>query len=131
MKRTNKMKKLITLFTVVFCLSMLLSVNAFASSYTSGSVGGYTCFGSLSMGSSSASGSTGYYGPTEYLSVTVYYTYKFGQNTYTDNASNGNPSSSVGVTVTSRYAGSVSNNASGIHSLSGGGYNWNGNTSIP
>lgn len=120
--------------TCVALLSATVLISSFgtkvsAASYVSGSVDGLSTYGSLSMGSTSASATTGSSGAAGHY-VSVEYVYKFGTSYYTVSSSSSN-SATVTTTANSNHAGSVSQHAYGTHRVSGGsGSTWTSSTSI-
>lgn len=121
-------KKLLSIITVVFIASMV-SMSVCAASYTSGSIGGYTVSGSISMGSTSASATTSIAGTTATVVVDLDYKYGFGTDTYIVGAANGTGASYITVSASSAHYGSVSIGAKATHNVYYGAYTWYGNTS--
>mgnify|MGYP007135780285 CR=1 FL=1 len=118
---------LIAIFTVI-------SSSVFAAPTTDtkqGRVGGCDTTGTLSIGSTSAIGSTSISGNTSPadLYVEVSYTYGFGTDRYTVEASKGTSGSGVGTSADSKHYGSVSISAKGYHKVVYGG-TWSDNTSV-
>lgn len=128
MKRTFLRKTTIALLSATVLVSGF-GTKASAATYVSGSVDGLSTYGSISMGSNSASattGSSGYGGHYVYVS----YVYGFGISKYTVSSSGSN-GATVSTTATSDHYNPVSLNAYGTHRVSGGsGGVWQDSTSI-
>jgi len=122
-------KKLATLLAAVMLTSMI-STPVSAASYVSGTIGGQSVGGSLSMDNNSATAQTysSIQGPTGHT-VEVTYHYGFGLYTYDSYASTSDPKP-VTATAYSRHYGSESRSATGKHGVYWGQYSWNEKTSI-
>jgi hypothetical protein len=122
-------KKLATLLAAVMLTSMI-STPVSAASYVSGTIGGQSVSGSLTMNDNSATASTysSIQGPAGHT-VSVTYTYGFGKETYTKYASASDPKPVTATAYSSHY-GSESLSAAGTHGVYWGQYSWNETTSI-
>lgn len=119
--------------TFITALSAAVIISSFgtkvsAASYVSGSVGGLSTYGYVTMASTSATATTGSNGAGGHV-VSVRYIYGFGteQITVSNSASN---SSTISATAYSQHYGSVSLHAYGTHSVYAGTGSWTDYTSI-
>ncbi len=103
----------------------------FAGSTVDGYLGGYAVYGSLSMGSSSATANTGTSAPGAYVHATVYYLYGWGSvyDVYVVSAHReGNYA--IGATANAGHYNPQSIAALGSHEVYYGSYSWTGKTDI-
>ncbi|RCX16691.1 hypothetical protein DFP94_11138 [Fontibacillus phaseoli] len=134
------MKKNKRLFavTLVLVASMALSNSAFAASTsTSGSIGGVSVSGNLTMATNSSSlgyatASTWINASPGYLDASVVYKYKWGYRSdiYTVSNSTSQSATSVSTTATSNHVNPVHYSANATHRVSWSSYVWNGYTSL-
>lgn len=128
----KKSKKLFVSSMLSLCLVMLLAVSVSAAPIEGG-VAGYKTSGSITMGSSSATGSTGTHAPNAYVSVSVSYTYGWGQkpDQYTVTGGSDSGQSGISYTASAGHYNPASIKASAKHTVSYSGQNWKGETSTP
>lgn len=130
----KKTKKLLVSSMLSLSLAILLAVSVSAApSSREGQISGYKVSGSITMGSSSATGYTSTHAPNGIVSVSVSYTYRWGLTTdfFTVTGGNGNANSGVSYTASAGHVNPQSLRASAIHSVSVLGQYWETDTSTP
>lgn len=122
-------KKLATLSAAVMLMN-IVSTPVSAASYVSGTIGGQSVGGCLSMNDNSATAQTysSIQVPTGHT-VSVTYYYGFGRNTYDAYASTSDPKPVTATAYSSHY-GSKSLSAAGTHAVYWKQYTWEETTSI-
>lgn len=135
MVKRNRKKSLLYILAAT-CLLLSLPSQAMAATSVSGTIGSYSVYGSLSMGTAigtqSASATTSISGTPAAVKATVTYNYKFGSvtTTHTVSASSENPySGSVTATATANHTPAVPVSASGTHQVISPPYSWSDSTS--
>lgn len=125
----KKLRKRIIAFVVAACMVCAFSVPAFASnsSYVTGAAGGASTYGRTTIGSRSATGTTGCSSPaTE--AVTVTFTYGYGDGYYSVSNSNYTPNGySTMITATageSEIGNIVAQSGTSSHDVSCNGAHW-------
>ncbi|MNO45929.1 hypothetical protein D3C76_362080 [compost metagenome] len=131
-------KKRFFVMALALAASLSLTNSAFASSTsTTGSIGGVTVRGDLTMDINSSSlgfarASTSINASPGQLDASVVYKYKWGlaSNTYTVSNSISQSATGTTTTATSSHVSPVHVSASGTHRVSWGSYVWNGYTNL-
>lgn len=128
----RKAKRLTLMLALTFCLLMMYVYPVSAASSVTGGVGGYSTSGSITMGSTSATGYTSSGAPGAILTVTVSYEYGWGTlgSTYTVTRSNGGANYGVSVTAAAEHYNPYSIRTDGTHSVTYGSAYWSDTTSI-
>lgn len=128
----RKAKRLTFMFALTCCLLMMYVYPVSAASSVTGGVGGYSTSGSVTIGSTSATGYTSSGAPGAILTVTVSYVYGWGAlgGAYTVTRSNGGANYGVSVTAAAEHYNPASLYAYASHSATYGSASWSDSTSI-
>lgn len=129
----KRVKKYTIMFTLTFSLLMMYVYPVSAGSSATGSLGGgYNTSGSVSIGSTSATGYTSSGAPGAILTVSVTYVYGWGTygETHTVTRSNGGANYGVSATASAGHYSPTSLRASASHTVSYGSAYWSDSTSI-
>jgi len=127
----KKAKKYFLIPALTLSLAALFAIPVSAASSVGGQVGDHNTSGTLSMGSSSATAVTSTGAPSASVTVSVTYTYGVAGTSNRKTVSNGGGGvSSISSTASAIEFAPTSISATGYHSVSWNGQNWNGPTSI-
>ena len=120
----NRKRKIAVALTAAMLLGSVCVGNVSAGSTVSGSMGGYSCYGSVSMGTTSASAYTSF-GTITYVYAHVSFRTKFDEDYFTDTKMEENYARSITAVATKTKGGADPVSATGTHRITYGSYHWN------
>ncbi len=122
----KRKRKIAVALTAAILLGSVCTGNVGAASSVSGSIGGYSCSGSVTIGVSNASATTRF-GTLTYVYARVEYVTRSGGKYYVDTKTEENYAYSVTAVANKSTAGTTSHSATGRHRITYGSYNWTPN----
>ena len=119
----NRKRKIAVALTAAMLLGSVCVGNVSAGSTVSGSMGGYSCYGSVSIGLTSASAYTSY-GTISYVYANVSFESVFDKEPVVDTKTEENYARSITAVATKSRGGADPVKATGTHRITNGSYHW-------